>query len=151
MANCSWMLVEPSELVEVIWLTPAIWPSRRSSGAATVPAITVGSAPGRDEADAARQLDPGKGRREGTGPGVGVMDVLEDEHDGMPLAEPDEDAEDALEEALGLPVFVPTGLAAERAQLHPQITEVELSKKEQGFAVGRGRVHARTRRRAFHS
>src|ERR1700710_809038 len=45
--NCSWMLVEPSELVEVIWLMPAICPRRRSKGAATVPAITVGSAPGR--------------------------------------------------------------------------------------------------------
>src|ERR1700712_4286221 len=45
--NCSWMLVEPSELVDVIWLMPAIWPRRRSRGAATVPAITVGSAPGR--------------------------------------------------------------------------------------------------------
>ncbi len=45
--NCSWMLVEPSELVEVIWSMPAIWPSRRSSGAATVAAITDGSAPGR--------------------------------------------------------------------------------------------------------
>ena len=47
MANCSWMLVVPSELVEVIWSMPAISPSRRSSGAATVAAITEGSAPGR--------------------------------------------------------------------------------------------------------
>src|SRR3954454_13896113 len=47
MLNCSWMLVVLSELVEVIWLIPAIWPSRRSGRAATVPAITVGSAPGR--------------------------------------------------------------------------------------------------------
>src|SRR5882757_4362255 len=46
-ANCSWMLVVPSELVEVIWSIPAITPSRRSSGAATVAAITEGSAPGR--------------------------------------------------------------------------------------------------------
>src|SRR4029453_9688970 len=45
--NCNWMLVEPSELIEVIWSRPAIWPSRRSKGAATVEAITVGSAPGR--------------------------------------------------------------------------------------------------------
>ena len=45
--NCSWMLVVPSELVEVIWSRPAIWPSRRSSGAATVEAMTEGSAPGR--------------------------------------------------------------------------------------------------------
>src|ERR1700704_1005870 len=42
------MLVLPSELVEVIWSTPAICPSLRSSGAATVAAITEGSAPGRD-------------------------------------------------------------------------------------------------------
>src|SRR5262249_14146283 len=48
MLNCRRMLVEPSELVEVIWLTPAICPSLRSSGAATVAAITEGSAPGRD-------------------------------------------------------------------------------------------------------
>src|SRR5260370_12020087 len=47
-ANCSWMLVEPSPLVEVIWVMPAISPSRRSKGAATVAAITEGSAPGRD-------------------------------------------------------------------------------------------------------
>ena len=47
MANCNWMLVLPSELVEVIWSMPAISPSRRSSGAATVAAITDGSAPGR--------------------------------------------------------------------------------------------------------
>src|SRR3954471_13716398 len=45
--NCGWMLGVPSELVEVIWSMPAIWPSRRSSGAATVAAITEGSAPGR--------------------------------------------------------------------------------------------------------
>ena len=45
--NCSWMLVAPSPLVEVIWSMPAISPSRRSSGAATVAAITEGSAPGR--------------------------------------------------------------------------------------------------------
>src|SRR5262245_47107724 len=46
-SNCTAMLVEPSELVEVISVTPAISPSRRSSGAATVAAIVVGSAPGR--------------------------------------------------------------------------------------------------------
>ena len=45
--NCSWMLVVPSELVEVIWSMPAIWPRRRSRGAATVAAMTEGSAPGR--------------------------------------------------------------------------------------------------------
>ncbi len=48
MENCNWMLVEPSELVEVIWSRPAICPSLRSRGAATVAAITEGSAPGRD-------------------------------------------------------------------------------------------------------
>jgi hypothetical protein len=47
MANCNWMLVAPSVLVEVIWSMPAIWPSRRYSGAATVEAMTEGSAPGR--------------------------------------------------------------------------------------------------------
>src|SRR3954470_11354601 len=46
--NCSWMLVVPSELVEVIWSTPEICPNRRSRGAATVDAITEGSAPGRE-------------------------------------------------------------------------------------------------------
>ena len=46
-ANCSWMLVLPSPLVEVIWSMPEISPSRRSSGAATVEAMTEGSAPGR--------------------------------------------------------------------------------------------------------
>ena len=34
--------------VEVIWSTPEMVPSLRSSGAATVAAITEGSAPGRD-------------------------------------------------------------------------------------------------------
>ena len=37
----------PSELVEVISVTPEISPSRRSSGAATVAAMMFGSAPGR--------------------------------------------------------------------------------------------------------
>ena len=41
------MEAEPSEDEEVISVTPAIWPSRRSSGAATVAAIVAGSAPGR--------------------------------------------------------------------------------------------------------
>src|SRR5207249_9338267 len=45
--NCSWMLVKPSGLVEVICSTPEIWPSLRSSGAATVAAMIDGSAPGR--------------------------------------------------------------------------------------------------------
>jgi hypothetical protein len=46
--NRSRILVWPSELVEVIWSTPEIWPSLRSRGAATVAAITDGSAPGRE-------------------------------------------------------------------------------------------------------
>ena len=41
------MRVVPSELAEVISVTPAISPSRRSSGAATVAAMVSGSAPGR--------------------------------------------------------------------------------------------------------
>ncbi len=41
------MPVELSVLTEVISVTPAISPSRRSSGAATVDAIVAGSAPGR--------------------------------------------------------------------------------------------------------
>ena len=41
------MRVEPVELVEVISLTPAIVPSRRSSGVATLVAIVSGLAPGR--------------------------------------------------------------------------------------------------------
>src|SRR4051812_37727120 len=45
--NWSWIEVRPIELVEVIWLMRAISPSRRSSGEATVAAITDGSAPGR--------------------------------------------------------------------------------------------------------
>ena len=46
-ANWMAMRVLPSELVEVISVTPAISPSRRSSGAATRAAIVSGSAPGR--------------------------------------------------------------------------------------------------------
>ena len=41
------MVAEPSELTEVISVTPAIAPSRRSSGAATLEAMVWGSAPGR--------------------------------------------------------------------------------------------------------
>ena len=41
------MRVEPSELTDVISVTPAISPRRRSSGAATVAAMVSGSAPGR--------------------------------------------------------------------------------------------------------
>ena len=48
-ARSNWIVtrVEPSELREVSSVTPAISPSRRSSGAATVAAIVSGSAPGR--------------------------------------------------------------------------------------------------------
>ena len=37
---------EPLELVEVIWLSPAICPSWRSSGEVTDEAMTSGLAPG---------------------------------------------------------------------------------------------------------
>src|SRR5262249_18398934 len=46
-SNCTVMRVLPSELREVSSVTPAISPSRRSSGAATVAAMVSGSAPGR--------------------------------------------------------------------------------------------------------
>src|SRR6478735_9665191 len=48
-ARSNWMVtrVLPNELREVSSVTPAISPSRRSSGAATVAAIVSGSAPGR--------------------------------------------------------------------------------------------------------
>ena len=46
-SNCTTMRVLPSELTEVSSLTPAMVPSWRSSGAATVAAITSGAAPGR--------------------------------------------------------------------------------------------------------
>src|SRR5262245_60204427 len=46
--NCSAIEVLPVVLLDVIRLTPEISPSLRSSGAATVVAITDGSAPGRD-------------------------------------------------------------------------------------------------------
>ncbi len=45
-SNCKVIEVEPSVLVEVICVTPAIWPNWRSSGAATVAAIVSGLAPG---------------------------------------------------------------------------------------------------------
>src|SRR5215468_10027506 len=45
--NCTVTDVVPSELVDVISLTPAIRPNRRSSGIATAVAIVVGLAPGR--------------------------------------------------------------------------------------------------------
>ena len=41
------MRERPSEETDVISVTPEISPRRRSSGAATVAAITLGSAPGR--------------------------------------------------------------------------------------------------------
>ena len=41
------MTVVPSELDEVSSVTPAMAPSARSSGAATLAAIVSGSAPGR--------------------------------------------------------------------------------------------------------
>src|SRR6266852_9633402 len=46
-SNWTAMLVEPSALVEVISVAAAISDNSRSSGAATVAAIVVGSAPGR--------------------------------------------------------------------------------------------------------
>src|ERR1700730_12957105 len=46
-SNCSTMLVEPSWLVEVIWLTPEMRPNWRSRGVATADAIVCGSAPGK--------------------------------------------------------------------------------------------------------
>ena len=47
-SNCTEMRDDPVELVEVISVTPAMVPSWRSSGAATVAAMMFGSAPGRD-------------------------------------------------------------------------------------------------------
>src|SRR5438270_8915063 len=46
-SNCNEMLVEPSWLVEVIWVMPAIRPNWRSSGVATAEAIVSGLAPGK--------------------------------------------------------------------------------------------------------
>src|SRR5438477_8096174 len=43
------MEVPPSVLTEVISDTPEIWPSRRSSGAATEDATVAGSAPGSED------------------------------------------------------------------------------------------------------
>ncbi len=47
-SNCSVTLVEPSELEDVISVTPAMRPSERSSGVATVEAIVSGLAPGSE-------------------------------------------------------------------------------------------------------
>src|SRR5258707_11131745 len=46
-SNCRVTLVEPSELVEVISVTPAMRPNWRSSGVATDEAMVSGLAPGR--------------------------------------------------------------------------------------------------------
>ena len=46
-SNCIVMFVEPSELVDVISVTPAMRPNWRSSGVATDEAIVSGLAPGR--------------------------------------------------------------------------------------------------------
>ncbi len=46
-SNCTVMREEPSEDTEVISVTPDISASLRSSGAATVAAMVLGSAPGR--------------------------------------------------------------------------------------------------------
>ena len=46
-SNCRVMLVEPSELTEVIWLMPGISENCRSSGVATFEAMVSGLAPGR--------------------------------------------------------------------------------------------------------
>ena len=45
-SNCTTIEVVPSDEVEVISDTPAMAPSRRSSGAATEEAMVAGSAPG---------------------------------------------------------------------------------------------------------
>ena len=45
-SNCNVMLVEPSPLVEVISVTPAMRPNWRSSGVATAEAMVSGLAPG---------------------------------------------------------------------------------------------------------
>jgi hypothetical protein len=45
-SNCSVMIDAPPELVEVICLTPGIWPNWRSRGAVTEEVITSALAPG---------------------------------------------------------------------------------------------------------
>ncbi len=47
-SNCSVIRVEPSALDDVISVTPAMRPSERSSGVATVAAIVSGLAPGSE-------------------------------------------------------------------------------------------------------
>ena len=51
----------------------------------------------RDEADPVGSLDLGEERGERPRAGVGVVDVLEDQHHRLPFAQPPEDAEDPLE------------------------------------------------------
>ena len=46
MSNCRMTEAVPSELDEVIWLTPAMRPNWRSSGVATEEAMVSGLAPG---------------------------------------------------------------------------------------------------------
>ena len=46
-SNCSVTRVEPCELLDVISVTPAMLPSERSSGVATLEAMVSGLAPGR--------------------------------------------------------------------------------------------------------
>ncbi len=46
-SNCKIMLADPCELLEVISVMPAICPSARSSGVATVAAMVSGLAPAR--------------------------------------------------------------------------------------------------------
>ncbi|KAG1316792.1 hypothetical protein G6F62_013278 [Rhizopus arrhizus] len=46
-SNCKVTRVDPCELLEVISVTPAMLPSERSSGVATLEAIVSGLAPGR--------------------------------------------------------------------------------------------------------
>ena len=45
-SNCRVMIDAVAELVEVICLSPGIWPNWRSSGAVTAEAMTSGLAPG---------------------------------------------------------------------------------------------------------
>ncbi len=47
-SNCRLMRVEPLPLLDVISLTPAITPRRRSSGVATLLAMVEGLAPGSE-------------------------------------------------------------------------------------------------------
>ena len=47
-SNCIVIVVEPSALAEVISVSPAMRPKRRSSGVATAEAIVAGLAPGSD-------------------------------------------------------------------------------------------------------